>query len=188
MGFVNKITVSLFLKPTICQESEGPFPWFSTPECSSDSKPGVLGKKPLASAAEDPSNTSIQCSSVKSDSMVSDPNGSTKLSDLEAECSRLGCISFDLPPENATSGKVLWHAIKQFEKLHKKHRPMIFKFGYTHDAMWRWNNSLYGYKHEKAKWSHMKVLYVSKEPFGPSMLEAALISRFESDSAEIRFV
>ncbi|CAE7432742.1 unnamed protein product [Symbiodinium sp. CCMP2456] len=112
--------------------------------------------------------------------MVSGLKDSTKLANLQVECSRLGCITFDLPPDNATSGKVLWHAIKRFENLHKKHRPMIFKFGYTHDAVWRWNNTLYGYKHDKAKWSDMKVVYVSKEPFGPSMLEAALISRFES--------
>ncbi|CAE7484656.1 unnamed protein product [Symbiodinium sp. CCMP2592] len=111
--------------------------------------------------------------------MVSELNDSTKLSNLQAECARLGCITFDLPAENATSGKVLWHAIKRFENLHKKHRPMIFKIGYTHNAMWRCTNSLYGYQHDKAKWSHMKVLYVSKEPFGPSMLEAALIARFE---------
>ena len=62
-----------------------------------------------------------------------------------------------------------------------KHDPMIFKIGYTHNAVWRWCNNLYGYKFDKIhKWERMVILYKSNEPFGPAMLEASLIDMFQS--------
>jgi hypothetical protein len=64
---------------------------------------------------------------------------------------------------------------------------MVFKIGYTHDAMWRWSNKTYGYQHDTFhKWSNMLILYESTEPFGPAMLEASLIEIFRSTVSSLR--
>lgn len=90
------------------------------------------------------------------------------------------CLAFDLPPPNALSGMVLQHSISVIERTFQKWDPLIFKIGYTHNPCWRWSNTLYGYAHAREKWSNMMVLYVCDQPFGPAMLEAALIEKFSS--------
>ena len=100
---------------------------------------------------------------------------------LTTGCNNDGFLDSMLPPEGATAGKVLRHAKSAMMTLFAKHEPMIFKIGYSHNAIWRWSNSLYGYKFDKMhKWSNMVVLYESTEPFGPAMLEASLIDLFQS--------
>ena len=92
-------------------------------------------------------------------------------------------ISFKLPPAEALSGHVLKHACGQLETLFRKHSPLIFKIGVTHDHVFRWTNETYGYQYAREKWAHMLVLWISNEPSGPCMLEAALIDKYKSSSA-----
>ena len=62
--------------------------------------------------------------------------------------------------------------------LYEKYQPMIFKFGITHDAHFRWHAQGFGYKDSVEKFEHMKVIYLSNNPHGPAFLEAALIAHF----------
>lgn len=103
------------------------------------------------------------------------------LQNMIAEATSMGCIDFNLPKKNSLAGGVLHHCINVVDSLFKKHAPMIWKIGFTHDCCWRWGNSLYGYGRSADKWSRMVVMYISGEPFGPAMLEAALIDRFGSN-------
>ena len=93
----------------------------------------------------------------------------------------MGCIEMKIPKTpNLMAGRVLAHCIGVVETLFKKWDPMIFKFGYTHNAVWRWSNDLYGYCQSRDKWSNMVVLWISYEPCGPAMLEASLIEKYQS--------
>lgn len=92
----------------------------------------------------------------------------------------MDCLDFCLPKQGAVAGGVLQHAIQVMESTFAKNDPAIFKVGFTHDACWRWGNELYGYRFAKDKWSNMIVLYISREPFSPAMLEAALIEKYRS--------
>ena len=87
-------------------------------------------------------------------------------------------ISFQLPRLGALSGTVVQHCSTQLNKLFNAESPLIWKIGITHCAVWRWGNSMYGYKSAKEKWFGMIVLYLSHEPYGPAMLEACLIDKF----------
>lgn len=100
------------------------------------------------------------------------------------ECNALGCISFQLPPQKALAGAALDHAGSTINKLFSKHSPMIWKIGFTHNPVWRWSNKLYGYKCSKDRWSDMVIVYLAQEPFGPAMLEAALIDKFKGNLPE----
>ena len=102
-----------------------------------------------------------------------------------AEAASIGCIDFNLPKKKSLAGGVLHHCINVVDSLFKKHAPMIWKIGFTHDCCWRWGNSLYGYGRSADKWSRMVVMYISDEPFGPAMLEAALIDRFGSNMDQL---
>ena len=96
------------------------------------------------------------------------------------ECKRLGSIVFKIPPHGSTSGVALRHAVQVLERLFQKQDPAIFKFGFTHNPVWRWSNSMYGYRFDRDKWTEMILLFVSKEAAGPAMMEAALIEKFRS--------
>lgn len=89
-------------------------------------------------------------------------------------------LDYKLAPRTATAGSVLKHAKTVLDMLFSKHSPMIFKIGFTHDPIWRWTNHLYGYAHQRDKWTNMVILHQSFEPFGPAMLEAALIDQYKS--------
>ena len=101
------------------------------------------------------------------------------LAEIYQKSREVGCISFCLPPHNAVSGKVLRHCINRVRSLFEEHRPLIWKIRYTHNPVFRWCNNLYGYTKCADKWSHMEVLYLSHEPYGPSMLESSLIEKFK---------
>ncbi|CAE7292132.1 unnamed protein product [Symbiodinium sp. CCMP2592] len=94
------------------------------------------------------------------------------------ECTTVACISYKLPAAGVTPGKVLRHCSMQLEKLLHDKGPLIFKIGYTHDAIWRWTNTLYGYIHDADGWTDMLILYATDEPYSPGMLEACLIDKF----------
>lgn len=99
------------------------------------------------------------------------------------EALSIGSIGFRLPKSLAVAGAVLRHCIFIIENLFLKHYPLIFKIGFTHDCVWRWSNSIYGYGHARDRWSNMIILHICAEPFTAAMLEAALIERFEGNLA-----
>jgi len=110
--------------------------------------------------------------------------GSPRFQTFVAGCETLGCISLKLCRDaNASAGKILHHAIGTLENLFKQEDPMIFKIGFTHDPVWRWENDIYGYSMAKEKWTTMLILHYSREPFTPAMLEAALIEKFNGTSS-----
>lgn len=149
-----------------------PFPWTRTPIATAARK----GDSPQESAQHGPlTKTREALSDSKVDSISG--NGIKSICDDEEPSAP---ISYHLPADGSSAGKVLQHASRELEKLFRKHDPMIWKVGYTHNPFWRWTNELYGYAKARDKWSTMAVLYISKEPFGPAMLEAALIDKFGS--------
>ena len=148
------------------QESEGPFPW-STKICKPDDA------KPVVEPQCDPLPSWV----------ASLPVGLQSNQGLQAiahESARHGAIDFKIPRSQMTAGMVLQHCLEVTERLFRKHEPLIFKFGYTHNPCWRWANDLYGYVKAKEKWSNMIILWISDEPSGPAMLESALIEIFKS--------
>ena len=100
--------------------------------------------------------------------------------EIHAECEKLGNISFKVSSVGAVAGKVLQHASRELERLFQKEAPLIFKIGYTHNPSWRWANRMYGYAHARDGWTNMLILHIAKEPWGPAMLEAALIDKYQS--------
>ena len=107
------------------------------------------------------------------------------LTGILLKCEAEKCISFQLPAVQALAGSVVRHSSSVLENLFGKWSPLIFKIGFTHDPIWRWSNTKYGYRWEAAKWDHMIIFYLANEPFGPSMLEAALIDKFRSNFVSI---
>ena len=101
------------------------------------------------------------------------------------EAEAVGCILFQVPKNSLSAGAVLQHAIRRVEVLFSKEEPLIFKIGWTHNPIWRWSNSLYGYKYARDCWSGMNVLFASHEPHGPAFLEAALIEKYQSNLSPI---
>lgn len=89
-------------------------------------------------------------------------------------------LSYKLPKPGATAGQVLEFACKSFEKILAANKPMTFKFGITHDAVFRWYNRKFGYEFSKEPFDNMHILYAAANPYGPAFLEASLISRFGS--------
>ncbi|CAE7402485.1 unnamed protein product [Symbiodinium pilosum] len=89
-------------------------------------------------------------------------------------------IFWRLPSKTGTAGSALNHAINVVKSTLEAKAPMSFKLGYTHNPSWRWDNTLYGYKHDLAyKFQAMLVLCISEEPHSAAMMEAALISYFK---------
>ena len=95
-------------------------------------------------------------------------------------------LLFRLPHKGLLAGAVLQHSIRVVEEYFKELEPLVFKFGWTHNPIWRWTNALYGYCQDRDIWSQMIILHVSHEAFGPAMLEAALINQYQGNSQAIR--
>ena len=108
-----------------------------------------------------------------------DQTAQASLKQVQEEASAVGCIAFKLPAWNALAGRVVDHAVQVIESLFRKHEPLIYKVGITHSPVWRWCNPIYGYVAAREKWSNMLVFHCSPEPYGPSMLEAALIHKYK---------
>ena len=90
-------------------------------------------------------------------------------------------LSYRLPPPNATAGTVIHHACEVFEGVHLHHKPMTFKFGFTHCAHFRWHNKKFGYAHDCVdKFAFMIVVFAAADPVGPAFLEASLIRQYGS--------
>jgi hypothetical protein len=98
-------------------------------------------------------------------------------------------LEFQLPRIGCSTGTVVRHAIDTFEKISRKHEPLVFKFGWTHDPQNRFRNTKYGYiRDPHQKWQTMVVLYASNEPIGPAFLEACLIEKYQSHSVDIKHI
>ena len=117
---------------------------------------------------------------VRSKALLGHLQESPVLCEIYNKCTALGCISFNVPSPNALAGKVMQHCVKEIDITIATKKPLIFKVGFTHNPVWRWSNTLYGYKYARDGWAHMTVMYISEEHFGPAMLEAALIDKYSS--------
>ena len=170
--------------PCAPQEAEGPYAWRRTaPDCTKACSKGChvpnvtkeserLGMELGGKLVFPKGPTWSQC-------LPRDMLNRASLQTVVEEAAAMGCIRFRLPFLNAVAGGVLRHAIKTLEELFDKHSPMIFKVGFSHDPVWRWANTLYGYHLCRDNWSDMVVLFLSDEPFSVAMLEAALIEKYQ---------
>lgn len=151
------------------EESEGPFPWTVPliPKIDDDVKGG-----------HSPENQPMNLSWVKR--LPFSVQHNPCLQRLVEESASMSCITFDVPKARVTAGHVLQHSVGVLERMFRKHDPCIFKVGFTHDACFRWGNTLYGYANAREKWAQMTILYITDEPYGPAMLEASLIDKFQS--------
>lgn len=193
------------------KDDRDPFPWASSPHAQSTILDAADSEKLISvSRVNGPSgciSKSISALKPSTPGMQSNKDGVIKkrrtdsekwmsvflthtqtiseLLDLyqEAERSAPGSVIFQLPRFGALAGAVVSHAMTRVEDLFERHDPCIFKFGWTHNPAWRWNGRLYGYRHDKDKWTAMIILHYSLEPHGPAMLEGALIHRFQSTLA-----
>ena len=87
-------------------------------------------------------------------------------------------MTMKLPPDGATSGKVILSASRVVEQLLQRHKPMKFMFGLTHDPVFRYHNSRFGYKFGRNSFRNMVVLYSASDAVGPAFLEATLIDKY----------
>lgn len=87
-------------------------------------------------------------------------------------------LDYNIPPKKGMlAGGILKHCYAALDAILTAQYPCIYKVGYTHNPSWRFHNSVYGYRHDAAKWSNMVVLYAASETISPSFVEAALIQR-----------
>ena len=156
-------TSSLFAHHCYIKESEGPFPWSSRVQ-TRDASEKESSHVPSWMASLPPT-------------LQSSPGIQT----MALEAASIGCIEVKIPKKpNLVAGRVLQHCMDVIESLFRKHDPMIFKLGYTHNPCWRWSNDVYGYCNAQERWSNMTILWITDEPCAPSMLEASLIAMYKS--------
>lgn len=146
------------------QESLRPFPWSRTSS---------------ATPVSDGSTESAIDDGVTSGSGTSPEH---KVGSNEV-CASMDFLDYKLPRRCLTAGGVLQHCKAVVESLFRKHEPMTFKIGFTHNVVFRWCNDLYGYKMSKNKFNYtnMVVLHEASEPGSAAMLEAALIDIYKSN-------
>ena len=155
------------------QGIDGPFPW----RCA-------------ATSNNDNQGAQNQQRQGRSSSSTSDPKWARSLNQDVLSLARTrdvfnkvdadACLSYRLPPLNATAGRVIHHACEVFEGLMIQHKPMSFKFGFTHCASARWHNRKFGYRYDKLRFQQMIILYAAASPDGPAFLEATLIKQYQS--------
>ena len=108
------------------------------------------------------------------------PDIAGKVTALIHESRAAETIVWRLPKRNLSAGTVLQHAVHSIEAYFEQYTPCIWKVGWTHDPIWRWGNTLYGYGVAKDRWEQMVMIFASHEPHGPAFLEAALIEKYKS--------
>ena len=172
----------------VSQENDGPFPWAKSSGGGSSSVDGahLPQNDPREHVVTLEDHNTHNGFSLHGECPVHDvqhldgPDPSPKLASDSGQNQSSENIIFQLPCSGALAGTVLRHSIRIVEQLFEKHEPMTFKIGITHNAGWRWENKLYGYRRAPEKWSQMVVLYQSNEPYSVGMLEAALIEKYQS--------
>ena len=164
----------------MAEETLGPYAWRGirphAPDDADDSAPSSLAicSKELAEKTVWPRGPKWK--ECLQPNLLAKPSVCAMICQATSEVS----IAFRLPKCNATAGAVLRHAACYIEGLFERMGPLIWKVGYTHNPCWRWENETYGYKFSKDQWTNMIVPYISFEPYGPAMLEAALIEKYSS--------
>lgn len=166
-----KILGHQFPAPLQSQESLGPFPWprgsSTVPDCRLQAEPGQ-GYDGQSADVLETSTPALAAKGIFLDSEQPVSSSTTDLPKLHGKdsavnvgahrfCESLEFLDYKLPPPGVSAGRVLQHAKSVLSTLIQKEQPLIFKVGYTHNPMFRWANTLYGY-----------------------MLEAALIELFRS--------
>ena len=185
----NTICPGNYLTPLKPKDADYPFPWSTVSSDVTHDSGRTLSGTAVASGKrnlETEKRTQPAGKKPMSRHVVDYFDQYPQLRDLQTQMEKLypGQIDFQLPRLHALSGTVVRHCSNLIEQLLASQSPMTFKIGYTHNALWRWGNSLYGYVKSKDRFSNMIVAYVSEEPFSASMLEAALIDKYQSILAE----
>ena len=91
-------------------------------------------------------------------------------------------MTYMLPPKpNMTAGSIIKHCYEVVESLLDKYKPCIYKIGITHCPHFRFDNDIYGYAHERDKWTALVVIYASHESISPAFVEGALIQKHKGD-------
>ena len=163
------------------KESDGPFPWQRSAKSVDEVAHNQKNKNLVQSSNCNLGNSFMYKNGPKwSACLKPSVLGQPGFLDMVHAALSIGCIDFRLPLSHVTAGGVLQHALKTIAGLFARNDPMIFKVGFSHDPVWRWSNPMYGYACSREKWTNMCVLYMSEEPYGPAMLEAALIQEHKS--------
>ena len=161
---------------TTAKAAEGPFPWSTAcgPEDNPNDEP-MMAENDFANGSCTTPELPNWVASLP-ETLQSNPG----LLSIAQESRSMSFMEFQLPKPDVVAGRVLQHCVNVVNNTFSKFDPCIFKLGFTHNPCWRWNNDIYGYKLDRARWSNMIVLYISGEPFGPAMLEAVLIHQYHS--------
>ena len=164
------------------QDAEGPFPWTapSTPSTDTlDEKVSAPMKEPKPHPADD-EGRELQIHAKQQEPSTDNPKIKAALLSLVSQCRALQLpIVVRIPQKSLITGCVLRHALAVTDGYLARHRPMVFKFGFSHSPLWRWRNPIYGYCHDEVSWTEMIILHMSHEAYGPAMLEACLINRYQ---------
>lgn len=171
------------------QESEGPFPWTRPQSFFPSGHPSASSAREKRECENREDNPECKYNKISIGyrdrtipaSRQQMPPLSPRLDALVTKCQTLSWISFKLCDLKAAAGAILQHAIDVTLALFRKEEPLIFKFGFTHNPIWRWTNPIYGYATARERWSNMLILHYGPEPYTPAMLEAALIEKFKSN-------
>ncbi|CAE7277929.1 unnamed protein product [Symbiodinium sp. CCMP2592] len=159
---------------------DAPFPW-PDPSCVDEAERAkACATLPTARVVPSPPKLSAAWKPAwerhVSDSVLADNEIVSVLREVDEHSD----IEWRLAARATTAGGILSHAIHIVNQLLHRHAPMIFKIGFTHNACWRWENTIYGYRWQREKWEKMCLLHIAEEPFSLAMLEAALINKFQS--------
>ena len=172
------------------EDSIFPFPWSSSSQHATTTcvTVDISHKTPvsLANVGKRKSD-SLEMRKVPLQRLADHLDRYPKLQDLTEKLHGLfpGQVRFYLPRLDALAGYVVQHCGNLLDELIDSQAPVMFKIGFTHNPLWRWGNEIYGYKSSPERWSEMVVMYIAGEPFGPAMLEAALIDKFRGTCAEM---
>jgi hypothetical protein len=179
INFIVIMGIPISKEPSGHQESLRPFPWSRNEDTAAVPAVGCG-----VMTSDEPMICGVQTNCCK---LVQTIDGNKPLDD-RITSGDTSFLEYQLPPANATAGKVLLHAKSIVNKLFAKHYPMIFKIGYSHNPVFRWNNELYGYKFSRDKWTNMVVLFESAEVHGPAFLEACLIDVYKGSWSQFILV
>ena len=169
------------------QESEGPFPWTCPSSRLTSPSPQILAEHVPHAGAPWSVSKKRKMDAPVWEQHVSSINLDEAALEVLRSVDGHTSIFWRLPSKTGTAGSALNHAINVVKSTLEAKAPMSFKLGYTRNPSWRWDNTLYGYKHDLAyKFQAMLVLCISEEPHSAAMMEAALISYFKGSSAKLR--
>ena len=86
-------------------------------------------------------------------------------------------LSYNLPKKGALAGQVLKHVFGVLDRHLERHRPSIYKIGYTRNPQWRFHNPKYGYIKNVERWEGMTIVFASENNIAPAYVEAAAIQK-----------